>query len=154
MAASVVPALIAALHARASADLPNTVVLLGPGITDDPGDYLMVGVDDPNEDEDAVEVADVTQEPMAFGSTRPRREEGFIHMAARSRNGDSDLQAALNAVYVIEDALAQALRTTDSLGVAGVMKLGNGARSRLTWNLDDYGAVATLQYDIAFDAAI
>ena len=153
MAASVVPALIAALYAQASSSLPTTLVLLGPGVTDDPGDYLMVGVLDPD-DEDAVEVADVTQDPMAFGSTRPRREEGFIHLVARSRNGDLDLQAALDAAAAVEEALAAVLRTTDSLGVTGVMKLGNGARKRVTWNLDNFGAVATIQYDIAFDAAI
>ena len=154
MATSVIPALIDALYAQASSSLPTTRVLLGPGITNDPGDYLMVGVDDPNEDEDAVEVADVTQEPMAFGSTRPRMEEGFIHMVARSRNGDSDLQAALDAVYATEEALATVLRTTDNLGVAGVMNLGNGSRLQCTWNQDSYGAVATLRYDIAFRASI
>ena len=153
MATSVIPALIAALYAQASSSLPTTLVLLGPGITNDPGDYLMVGVDDPD-GEDETQAADVTQDQMAFGATRPRREEGEIFLVARSRNGNSDLQAACDAAYATQEALAAVLRTTDSLGVAGVMKLGNGARMPLAWNLDDYGAVATLRYTIAFEASI
>jgi len=153
MATSVVPALIDALFTQATAALPTTLVLYGPGVTDDPGDYLMVGMSDPAFD-GPFEAARSTQEQMAFGSTRPRKEEGVIHMVACSRNGNGDLQAALAAASAIQEALATVLRTTDNLGVTGVLKLGNGADATPIWDHDNYGAVATLLYDIAFEAAI
>ena len=153
MATSVAPALIAALYAQASAALPTTLVLLGPGITDDPGDYLMVGCNDPDAEDD-FEIARVDSEQMTFGSTRPRMEDGAIHMVARSRNGDSDLQAAIDAAYAIQEALAAVVSATDNLGVAGVMKLGNATTSGPWGRLDGYGALATLHYDITFSSAI
>jgi len=156
VADSVVPALIDALFTQATAALPTTLVLDGYGVTDDPGDYLMVGVSDPDPDGDT-ESASVTQEQMAFGSTRPRKEEGVIHMAAKSVNGDASnagQKAARDAAYAIQEALATVLRTTDNAGVTGVLKLGNGSNLRLLQDQTNYGAVATLLYDIAFEAAI
>jgi len=153
VATSVVPALIDALVTAAVAALPNSVVRDGFTPTDDPGDYLMVGVSDPD-DEGESEAADVTQEQMAFGSTRPRKEEGVIHMSARSVNGAANQKAARDAVYAMQEALATTLRTTDNLGVTGGLMLGNGSRLRLLQDQNDYGAVATLLYDIAFEAAI
>jgi len=153
MATSVVPALIDALVTQARSALPNTLILDGIGNTDDPGDYLMVGVDDPDADDESG-AADITQQPLAFGSTRPRRETGVIHMAARSVDGASSAKTARDAVYALQEALAAVLRTTDSLGIAGVMSLGNGANVRLLQSQTSYGATATLLYDIAFDAQI
>jgi hypothetical protein len=153
MAASVVPALIDALVAAASTALPNVLVLDGVGMTDDPGDYLMVGVLDPDID-GPFEAARSTQEQMAFGSTRPRKEEGVIHMVAKSVSGDGSQKAARDAAYAIQEALATVLRTTDNLGVAGVVRLGNGADMTPTQDQTHDGAVATLPYDIAFEAAI
>lgn len=153
MAASVVPALIDALVLAAEAALPDALVLDGIGVTNDPGDYLMVGVDDPNDPED-IEASTVTQSQMAFGSTRPRLEQGVIHMAARSIDGAGNQKAARDAVYAIQEALATALRTTDNLGISGGLTLGNGSNLRLVQNQDDSGATATLLYDIAFTAQI
>ena len=153
MATSVLPALIAALYAQASSSLPNTLVLLGPGITDDPGDYLMVGCSDPDADGE-FEIAELEQEQMAFGATRPRQESGAIFMVARSRNGDSDLQAAIDAAQATQEALATVLRTTNDLGVTGVMHLGNASRGGPMGLLDNYGAQATLRYVITFTASI
>ena len=153
MAASIVPALIDALVTTAASALPSAVVIDGQGHTDDPGDYLLVGCEDPDTDGES-EAARVTQTQMAFGSTRPREEDGVIHMVARSVNGAADQKAARDAVYAIQEALATALRTTDNLGVAGGLKLGNGSDLSLHQDQNDYGAVATLRYDIAFTAAI
>jgi hypothetical protein len=153
MSASIVPALIDALVTQARAALPTVNVTDGVGVTEDPGDFLMVGVDDPSLT-DSLEAAEVTQDQMAFGSTRPRRESGAVHMAARSIAGDGNQKTARDAVYAIQEALATVLRTTNDAGVTGVMKLGNGSNLRLLQNQGPYGAVATLLYDIAFDAQI
>jgi len=153
MATSVVPALIDALVTQATAALTNVRVYDGYGVTDDPGDYLMVGCRDPDA-EGPTEAARSTQEQMAFGSTRPRKEDGVIYMVARARSGDGNAKAARDAASAIQEALATVLRTTDNLGVTGVLRLGNGADGVLLGDRDDYGAVATLPYEIAFEAAI
>jgi hypothetical protein len=153
MASSVVPSLIDALVAQAVTSLPGALIFDGGGITDDPGDYLMIGVSDPDDDGEP-EAADVTQQQMAFGSTRPRRETGSVHIAARSIAGDGVQKTARDAVYAMQEALATALRTTDNLGVAGILSLGNGSNLRLLQTQNESGAVATLLYDIAFDAQI
>jgi hypothetical protein len=151
--ASVVPALIDAMVAAFTAALPGGKVYDGYGQSDDPGDYLMIGVEDPDADSES-EAASVAQSQMAFGATRPRMEEGVIHMAARSVNGDASQKAARDAVYAMQEALATALRTTNDLGVTGVMQLGNGSNLRLLQDQNNHGAVATLLYEIAFKAAI
>jgi hypothetical protein len=153
MSASIVPALIDAIKAAAISALPSALVLDGVGMTDDPGDYLMIGTDDPDSADES-EAANVTQTQMAFGSTRPRRETGVIHLAARSIDGAANQKTARDAVYALQEALASALRTGGDLGVTGVLSLSNGANLRLTQNQDSYGARATLLYDIAFDAQI
>jgi len=153
MATSVIPALIDALFTQATAALPSTLVIDGYGVTDDPGDYLMVGVSDP-EDPDESEAADITQSQMTFGSTRPRDEQGVIHMVAKSVNGDGVAKTARDAAYAIQEALATVLRTTDNAGVTGVMQLGNGSNLRLKQGQNAYGASASLLYDIAFKAQI
>lgn len=153
MAVSVVPALIDALVAAATAALPAVLVNDSWIISSDPGDYLMVGVSDPSDPDDS-EAAIVNQSQLTFGATRPRHEEGIIRMAARSINGDADPKVARDAVYAIQEALAAALRTTDNLGVAGITMLGNAADLRLLQNQGTYGARATLLYGIAFQAVI
>jgi len=153
MATSVVPALIDALVTQATAALPSTLVLDGIGVTDDPGNYLLVGCLDPADDAES-EAARVTQQQMAFGVSRPRMETGVIHMVARSVNGDGNQKATRDAVYAIHEALATVLRTTDNLGVTGNLQLSNGADLALDQDQDDRGAVATLRYDIAFTAQI
>ena len=153
MAASIVPALIDALVTTAVSALPAAVVIDGQGHTDDPGDYLLVGCEEPDADGES-EAADVTQEQVAFGSTRPRQEDGVIHMVARSVNGDANQKAARDAVYAIQEALATALRTTDDLGVTGGLMLSNGSDLTLGEDQSEFGAVATLRYDIAFKSVI
>jgi hypothetical protein len=156
MATSVVPALIDALVAQAQAALPAVDVYDGVGVSDDAGDYLMIGVDDPD-NLDESEAASITQDQIAFGSTRPRMENGAIHVSARSVSGEVGVtgqKAARDAVYAIQEALAAVLRTTSDLGVTGVLKIGNGSNLRLLQNQDAYGARATLLYDISFEAQI
>jgi hypothetical protein len=154
MAASVVPALLRALTTTAQGLLGVNTAYPGPGLSDSPGDYLFIGAQDPDVEQGATEAVSVTQEQMAFGATRPRQEEGVVRMCARSVNGDSDLLAAVDAVYALQESLATALRTTNDLGVTGTVQLGNGANLRLEVDFNEFGAVATLFYDIAFEAAI
>lgn len=154
MAASVVPALIDALVSTARAALPNVNVIDGAGPTEALGDYLLIGWQDPDETTGASEAASVQQEQIAFGSTRPRREQGVIHLSVWSVSGDNVQKTARDAVYAIQEALATALRTTNDLGVAGISHLSNGSDLSLDQDAGEFGAVATLRYDIAFSAFI
>jgi hypothetical protein len=156
MATSVVPALIDALVAAAVAALPSALVIDGIGNTDSAGDYLMVGVDEPDQygSGTSIQAASVEQNQMTFGATRPRMEQGQIYISARSVNGDANQKAARDAVYAMQEALAAALRTTNDLGVTGVMQISNGSSLSLDQDQNEYGAVATLTYSIAFTAQI
>jgi hypothetical protein len=153
MAASVVPALLDAILATAAANLSGVMPIDGPGVTADPGNYLMVGCDHPDNPLES-EAATVAQEQIGFGSSGPRRESGYIHMVARAIDGAGNQKSARDAAYAIQEALAGALRDPADLSVAGVHNLGNGSSLIYHQGQDSYGAIATLLYDIAFEAEI
>lgn len=152
MATSVVPALLDALVTTLTAALPTVTVLDGEGITGDPGDWLMVGVDDPDK-ETAPNAATTTEEQGAFGSTRPRMENGSIFLTAFSWNGDSNQKAARDAVYATAAAVANAIRT-DTLGVSGLLSIGYGEATTYRQGQADPGAGAELLFSVKFMASI
>lgn len=155
MATSVVPALIDALVTTLTAALPSVRVYDGFGISEDAGDYLMVGVADAEGDDG--EAARTDEEQATFGSTRPRDESGGIHMVALSWNGDASQKTARDAVYAIAAGVANALRPNtapDVLGVTGLLGVGYGANTVLEQTQDEAGAKAVLRFDISFMARI
>lgn len=153
MAVSVIPALIDALVVAARAALPSVRVFDGVGVTDDPGDFLMVGVDDPDTEGHAF-AAESQQEFGPMGTTRPRDERGQVTCAAFSWNGSSDPKAARDAAYASVEALASACRTNPSLGVAGVLWTSFGPDARLTQSQGDFGADALVVFSVSFRARI
>jgi hypothetical protein len=152
MGTSAVPALIDALVSTARTALPNVLVYDGFGVSDEPGDFLMVGVDDPDAPDQAVS-AD-TQQDWANANYTARDETGTVTCAALSWNGDGDQKAARDACYAITAALEAALRTTPSLGVASVLWTSYGTTARLTQAQDGSGALALLVFSVAFRARI
>jgi len=152
MAVSVVPALIDALVAAATAALPNVLVLDGMGATDDPGDYLMVGVDDPDTDGDAFSGDSQQKWAHATGSTRD--ELGQITCAAFSWNGNGDQKAARDSAYASVEALAAACRDSVDLGVDSIAWVDFGTDARLSQIQSDSGAAALVVFQIAFRARI
>ncbi len=151
MATSVVPALLDALFTLSTAALPNIVVTDGPGITSDPGDFLMVGIQDPDAD---VPLAAVSEEDqMAWGTARPRQETGSVHLCAYSWNGDGDQKAARDAVYAIAAAVANGVRP-DNLAVTGLMKVGYGTSTTFRQGQSEIGAGALLMFSVDFMAQI
>lgn len=151
MATSVVPALLDAIRTAATTALPNVLVMDGKGVTEDPGDYLMVGIQDPEAD---VPVAATTSEAQqAFGSTKPRRESGSVYLTAESWNGDGDMKAARDAVYAIAAALADALRP-DNLAVPGLHTAGYGESTTFRQGPTEYGVAAQLMLSVDFSAFI
>jgi hypothetical protein len=152
MAVSVVPALVDALVAAAVAAVPAAKVYDGFGVSDDPGDFLMIGVDDPDGARPAQSAS--TQQEWAYIGATDRWETGDVTCAALSWNGDGNQKAARDAAYETAEALASALRANPSLGLSNVEWTGYGTRSDLTQTQDDSGALALLVFQVNFKALI
>lgn len=148
-------ALLDALVAAARAALPAIAVYDSYGVTDDPGDYLMIGVDDPDRPTAAAS-ASVVQEPGPMGTGRPRDEEGEITCAALSWNGDGNPSAARAGCKTITDAMEALVRTTayPALGVSGVKALDFGSLFTLEQDQNDAGAMALVIFTVKFRARI
>ncbi len=152
MATSVVPALIDALVSAADAALTSVQVFDGFGVTEDPGDFLMIGVEDPDS-RDAAFSAD-TRQSWANANYTARDEEGDIVCAALSWNGDDNQKAARDAVYATAAALENLLRANADLDVDGVLWTSFGSSSQLTQARDGSGALALLVFRIHFRARL
>jgi hypothetical protein len=152
MTTSVVFDLVDALVSRLTS-LLEVNVFDGYGITDDPGDYLMVGVEDP--DSDRATSAEAKQEWAGLGA-RMRYEEGTITCIAMSWNGDGDLAAARAAAKATTVAVENHLRDDPNLGgtVAGLNWTGYGTRTELIQLQATDGACVMCVFDIAFKARI
>jgi hypothetical protein len=152
MATSTVPALIDALVVEFTSTLTGLRVSDGMGATDDPGDYLMVGVEDPDVDGFSSS-ADVTQE-WANSNYTGRDESGDIKCAALSWNGDGDITAARTAVYASLGQVETVLRQNPSLSLPDVLWTGFGGSLQLNQIQDGAGAVAMVLFSIHFRARI
>lgn len=113
---TVLPDVVDGLIAVATAGLTGITILDGFGNTDDPGDYLMVGVDDPN-------TPDLARGGRARSDWRTvgqggstRREEGSVTCAAMSWNGEGDLKSARDSAFATVAALETSLKTDPTIG--------------------------------------
>lgn len=155
MATSVVPALIDALVTAATAALPAVRVSDGVGATDDPGDFLMIGVEDPDL-EGAAFSAETKQDWAAVGTGAPRDEQGEVTCVAVSWNGDGPegAKAARDAAYAISAAVETLLRDTPALGIPELLWTSFGSSSQLSQAQGSGGASALLVFRINFRARI
>lgn len=156
MAVSALPALIDALVAAATSALPAVVVCDGLPVAGDPGDYLLVGVDDPDTSTFAV-AADTAQTPATLGTARSRDEEGDLFCVAESWNGAADAKAARDAAYATAEAVALLVRqrTTPPFGVASLVTVEFAQGSQqLEQGQFDRGAVARVHFTIHFRARL
>lgn len=158
MAVSVVPALIDTLCTVAKAALePAVRVLDGPGVTDDPGDFLMVGVDDPN-NADSPESGRSQTDWAALGQ-RARNQVGDITCAALAWNGDGNQKAARDAAYSYMEVLA-ALCTRPRQNPDCLQELVPGViwavvgDDRLTQDQYESGVMALVVFSVHFTARI
>lgn len=133
--------------------LTNVTVLDHTGITDDPGDYLMVGIDDP--DSDSPSSGEFQQEWTSVPG-RHRSEDGTVTCAAMTWNGDSNLRVARADAKAMLAAIENNLRTDPNLGAAvpGLMWTSFGTRGKPTQILGETGAVVIVSFDIAYKARI
>lgn len=153
MTTSVTFALIDALIDRWTPVL-DVNVLDGYGLTDDPGDFLMVGADDP--DDDKAVSAEFRQEWHGLGANA-RLEEGSVQCLALSWNGDADPRAARHGVEATTNAVENHLRADPNLGgtVPGLMWAAfAGIRGEIHQMQGETGAAAWCVFDVAFKARL
>lgn len=157
MAVSLVPALITALVAQATAALASDDVLVVDGVlnTDDANpDILMIGADDPSSGS-AAESSTASQVMATAGTPRSRDDSGTVTCAAQSWSGDSDQADARARAYASFEAVAGLLRTDPTLGL--------GAPGRVVCQVAEHrlyqypwasGCEATVVFTVAFTARI
>lgn len=151
---SAIPDIIDALFAAATAALPNVTVSDGTGVTDQVGDFLMIGVDDPDQ-QGASSSAESDQSAATLGTTRPRDETGTVTCAALSSNGDGDQKRARDAAFAMAAAVATICRTDPSLALAYTSLVTDyGTGQRLMQNQYEDGVEAILVFSVRFRARI
>lgn len=152
MATSVIPALIDALVAAAKAALSNLLVNDGYGVTEDPGNYLMIGVDDPDRPDAALSAS--SQQDWAHANYTARDEEGDITCAALSWTGDTDQKVSRDAVFATTAAVENMLRANPSLGLANLLWTSYGSATQLNQWQDAEGSMALVVFQVHFRARI
>lgn len=147
--ASVFPDLTDALLSASTAALPDVTVTDGLAFEWNTGDYLMVGVDDP--DGLKAQAGNGEQEQP---TNNDRDESGDLTCAALSMNGQADQKAARNAVFGLMAAVEGLLRA-GRVVVTGVkfwqLDLASFAYSQ---NIPDLGTSALLVFRIHYVARI
>lgn len=150
------PALIDALVSRATTALAASPVLVtdGYGVTDDPSDFLMVGIEEPTIP--AASFAGSSDQSWGPQGNRARDENGAVWCAAYSENGDGVQKTARDAAYSYMAAVETLLRADPNLGIApgGNFVAQMGDTQRLTQNQDSNGASALLIFNVSFFARI
>lgn len=154
MRTSVLPDLIDALVSAATDALPEIRVSDGVGVTDDPSDYLMIGVDDPFAD--SPEAASSAQDWVHVGTGAQRSETGEIQCAALSWSGDTDPKVVRDRAFATCGAVANLLRppADSSLGVDGLLWCSFGTTQRYEPSQGDDGCYALVMFSIYFSAQI
>jgi hypothetical protein len=136
---------------------PGTIVYDGPGVSNDPGNFLMVGVGDPDSNEPS-ESAAGTQEWSGLGA-KAARESGTVTCCALAWSGDTGDAAQQAARESVRDIVADvdlALRADPNLGgaVPGLMWVRYGRNYRLTQLSAGDGVAALLYFEVAYEARL
>lgn len=154
MTVSVVPLLIDAMLDTYRAALEGVRVSDGTGVTDDPADYLMVGIQDPFDSTDSS--ANSEQDWAGVGTFAPRSEVGSVFCAALCWSGDTNMKTVRDRVYEIVDTVAALHRDPNdvSLGVPQLLWTSFGARTNLEQNQGDEGCYALVMFSVEFNAQI
>lgn len=153
MTTSIAFDLIDALVTTLTAALSNIQVYDGTGASDDPGDYLMVGVSDP--DASPPQAFEARQAWAGIGA-RARDEEGTVNCAALSWNGDASAKKARDGVKAITQAVEDALRADPNLGgaVPGLLWVEYGTDGRADLIEATDGTALLWRFDIRYQARI
>lgn len=157
MATTAVFGILSALVDIATAALPSITVLDGQGHEMPDGDFLMIGVGDPQDDGPATS-ADGQQEWAGLGA-HAGNEKGTVTCCMTVQTGDTG-NAAQRAVreQVASDlaALETALKADPSLGgaIAPPGWVRFGSRTSLTQISGTDGCAAVFYFEIAYQARL
>lgn len=148
MATSRTPAIIDALVTACRAALTNVLVTDGKGVTLNPGDYLMVGVDDP--EADGMREASDSRHTWSGLGNHARDQEGDLWFVAGSVDGGNDAKVARDAAYAVMAEVEDIVRTDPT--VSAVISSGWALTSseRLTQGQTNKGAHARVAFQIHF----
>lgn len=118
MGTSANPLVIDALVERATAALPDALVVDGWAVTDSPAPLLLsIGLADTDEAQTGTLSAS-SQTMAVAGTDRARDQEGTVTCLALAWNGDGDQKVARDAAYGLVAAVEDLLRDDPTLGVA------------------------------------
>lgn len=154
MAGTVVFDLLDALVREYRAALPPSVIVYdGTSLSEDPSDFVMVGVGDPNSDQPP-NSAESEQEWAGLGAKRGD-EDGTIHCCAVVWNGETEgLSEARVNLRSLLDTLAAVHVEDPTLGVGPVMWTRFGGRTSTTQIQALDGSSIVHTFEIKFKARI
>lgn len=158
MATTIAFDLVTALVATCRANVPEgTKVYDGPGVSGDPGNFLMVGVPDPDSNAPS-ESASGTQEWSGIGA-KATGEDGAViccALAWSGETGDAAQQKVREAVRDIVKGVDLTLRADPNLGgaVPGLNWVRYGKNYRLTQLSADDGVAALFYFEVAYKARL
>lgn len=152
MRTSVIPDLIDAMVTGFAAltGMEDVSVSDGLPLSNNEGTYLYVGVSDPNATQTAAARSTQTWPLATFTA---REETGDITLAVESIDGGGDIKAVRDEVFRVAGLIQDHLRTSKTLGVAGVLWLSY-SDSDLDQAQAPAGAAAMLTFKIHYTARI
>ena len=130
--------------------LADVAVTDGPPRVNDPGAYLFVGIDNPDDD-NGVGASGTQTWPLATNSAR--EDTGEIWMAAYADNGDGDMKAARDACTSVVEAIQDRVRANLTLGVPRLLWLQFGDYSYRPMQTAN-GAAAVILFRVTYSARI
>ena len=136
--------------------ITNTVTVYdGPGVSDNPGDYLMLGVSDPDATHPTV-VASSLEDWANLGQQADRDIDATTDHTAMSWNGQNNMALARRTVYAIRNQFCTALRgqSDPSLGISTLLWTSAAVASDLKQVQGASGARAVLHFRIKHRARI
>jgi hypothetical protein len=142
-----VPTAIRAIHDAIAAHVPNALVIVGPGASDDPGvsGLVLVGVDDA--DEVSYSHAVTGSQTWAQLGGGMRDETFSVHCVAVSWNGDDDALAAMDGAFALMGGIETAITSDPTLTGAVLFVKGITAMG-LRFTTDSNGVAAHVPFDV------
>ena len=153
MPTTAVPAVITALTSGLTAALPDVDVRDGFADLGDPGDFLMIGVEDP--DTTGFESSATSEQTWASVGRMSRNESIEVVCCALSWNGDGDAAQARTDVYAMVTAVEGWVLANPTLGTELVLTdCRFGSRHTLNQAQDTAGAVAWVVFTVNVTARL
>lgn len=131
-------------------ELADVTVCDGPPRVNDPGSYLFVGIDNPDDDS-GVGASGTQTWPLATNAAR--EDAGEVWMAAYADNGDGDMKAARDACTSVVEAIQDRVRANLTLGVPRLLWLQFGDYSYRPMQTAN-GAAAVILFRVTYSARI